>query len=61
MLQVQGTPVQVVGVLSARLPPAEPFDLIRTMQPDLAATNLSTHEFGVARRRSRACCATART
>jgi len=50
-LQVEGKPVQIVGVLPADFPWAEPFDLIRNMQPDLAATNLSTNEIVVARLR----------
>ncbi|WP_295917912.1 ADOP family duplicated permease [uncultured Xanthomonas sp.] len=50
-LQVEGKPVQIVGVLPAAFPWAEPFDLIRNMQPDLAATNLSTNEIVVARLR----------
>jgi putative ABC transport system permease protein len=50
-LQVEGTPVQIVGVLPADFPWAEPFDLIRTMQLDPAATNLSTNEIIVARLR----------
>ncbi|XQA68497.1 ADOP family duplicated permease [Xanthomonas sacchari] len=50
-LQVEGKPVQIVGVLPAEFPWAEPFDLIRNMQPDLAATNLSTNEIVVARLR----------
>ncbi|WP_369933824.1 ADOP family duplicated permease [Xanthomonas tesorieronis] len=48
-LQVEGKPVQIVGVLPADFPWAESFDLIRNMQPDLAATNLSTNEIVVAR------------
>ncbi|MFC3655516.1 FtsX-like permease family protein [Xanthomonas hyacinthi] len=48
-LQVEGKPVQIVGVLPADFPWAEPFDLIRNMQPDLSATNLSTNEVVVAR------------
>ncbi|MEB1529767.1 ADOP family duplicated permease [Xanthomonas sp. WHRI 7945] len=51
-LQVEGKPVQIVGVLSAEFPWAEPFDLLRNMQPDLTATNLSTNEIVVARLRS---------
>ncbi|MDR6671577.1 ADOP family duplicated permease [Xanthomonas sp. 1678] len=50
-LQVEGKPVQIVGVLSAEFPWAEPFDLLRNMQPDLTATNLSTNEIVVARLR----------
>jgi predicted permease len=50
-LQVEGAPVQIVGVLPAAFPWAEPFDLMRNMQPDLAATNLSTNEIIVARLR----------
>lgn len=48
-LQVEGKAVQIVGVLPANFPWAEPFDLIRNMQPDPAATNLSTNEIIVAR------------
>ncbi|MXV06682.1 MULTISPECIES: ADOP family duplicated permease [unclassified Xanthomonas] len=50
-LQVEGKPVQIVGVLPADFPWADPFDLIRNMQPDLAETNLSTNEIVVARLR----------
>ncbi|WP_369914400.1 ADOP family duplicated permease [Xanthomonas sp. NCPPB 3005] len=50
-LQVEGKPVQIVGVLPADFPWAEPFDVVRNMQPDLAATNLSTNEIIVARLR----------
>ncbi len=48
-LQVEGRAVPIVGVLPAEFPWAEPFDLIRNMQPDMAATNLSTNEIIVAR------------
>lgn len=50
-LQVEGKPVQIVGVLPADFPWAEPFDVVRNMQPDLTATNLSTNEIIVARLR----------
>ncbi|WP_031341004.1 ABC transporter permease, partial [Xanthomonas maliensis] len=50
-LQVEGVPVQIVGVLPADFPWAQPFDLIRNMQPDLATTNLSTNEVIIARLR----------
>ncbi|WP_386356393.1 ADOP family duplicated permease [Xanthomonas campestris] len=49
VLQVEGRAVPVVAVLPAQFPWAEPFDLIQTMQPDLASTNLSTNEIIVGR------------